>query len=1107
MNGLKYINEVYDEINMKVEPLNASEQEDPLVSSFGISKKEITEIVESYRSRKLAEDINYLVEHGGVQGLIEKLKTSKENGLSSSEDQTDRISVFGKNELIRERDKTYCEICWEAMGDTTLRILTVSGLVSLIIGAVMDEHPEYGWVEGFAIIVAVIVVVNVTAINDLQKQKKFNDLKEQDNKTKCVSILRDGAWNLVHPNVILVGDIIKLENGVTIPADGVIIESSQIEIVEAAMTGENENIKKLGYKEALDYKDEFIKENPSICDKAYTEDHHHEIPSPVVLSGTNLTEGIGVMIALAVGKNSAEGRIMELAEQEDEATPLMKKLDKLAGSIGKGGLGAAVITMIALYIRFIIEITTGLKDWDEKKDPNLLVKYFIIGITVLVVAIPEGLPLAVTISLAYSVKKMQVDNNLVRKMQACETMGGADMICSDKTGTLTQNKMTVSEFWAGGAPFSFDKNPPSHKTFQAEYLHLLKESIFTNSSAYIDPKKGQVGSKTEIAMLLLMLTLGHSDYLETRLNYFERFYKIYPFSSKRKRSSIVVTLEDGRKRVHVKGAAEVVARNCSHYINTEGILKKMDADGQNIVNTVIMSMTEKALRVIALAYSDIQTNMDIDSVDNNGFPLIESQNLTLVGLSGIRDPLRDEVPEAVRKCQGAGITVRMVTGDNKATARAIAKECFIITSDDQLVMEGKEFNDITGGTVCDKCKEKICPCARNKKEHERTGQPIRKDVVANFEQFKNIVKNLAVLARSSPDDKYTLVCGLRQMDHVVAVTGDGTNDAPALKKADIGFAMGIAGTETAKEAAGIILLDDNFNSIVRAVVWGRNVYDNIRCFLQFQLTVNVAAVILAMIGAITIQQSPLTSVQLLWVNLIMDSFASLALATDPPTDDHLKRKPHKRKDFIITKTMWKHIFGQATLQLSLMFAMVYAGELFLPEFDDDKYIETNDNNGETVICGRLYDYNGEELYKPHYDDPNYGPSRHFTYIFNVFVLLQLVNEINSRKLRDEFNIFNRIHKNWLFVIIWVITFFIQVFVVQVGNYAFSCNRFGLSVLQWLVCIGFSTISFYWRWLLLLIPSGVFPEAGRELSSGEMNSGILSIRASGLNRRHSYNLAP
>lgn len=1083
---------------MKIEP--AVESTDPLVNLFGYTIAELCSIVESYRQRKLAEDIELLESEGGLLSLEEKLKTSFKKGLSNHEDQKDRITAFGTNKSLSTKGKTYFELAWEVLKDPILRILVVSGLVSLIIGATLDDHPEYGWIEGFAIIAAILVVVNVTAINDYQKQKKFKELRKKNRVNKVVTVLRDEVWYSMHPKHLLVGDIIKIENGITIPADGVLIEGSQIETIEAAMTGENDNIKKLPFDQAILYKNEYILNNPDLSQNINRlEGLHHEVPSPVVLSGTNLCEGVGTMIVIAVGKNSAEGRIFELTENSDEITPLQLKLTKVAGQIGKLGLICAAVTVISLYTRFIIEISIGTVAWDRSK-PLLLVNYLIIGITVLVVAIPEGLPLAVTISLAYSVKKMQSENNLVRKMQACETMGGADQICSDKTGTLTQNLMTVSEIWAGGSPISIENNSQPNQSFQAEFLRILKETVFVNSSAYIDPIKGKQGSKTEIAMILLMQTLGHSDCIETRKTYMERFYQSYPFSSKRKRSSIIITTDEGKLRVHVKGASEVIAECCRSYMTSDGNLHEIDKECRNAINSVINNMTDNALRVIGLAYRDLPNNANLDQLDSNGFPELEKSNLTLIALVGIRDPIRNEVPDAVRDCQRAGITIRMVTGDNKSTAKAIAKECNIIYKDSHVIMEGKDFALKTGGTVCKVCQTKICPCPRSQKEAKKLKKTMREDVIANMDGFKEIIGNLVVLARSQPDDKYTLVTGLKELGHVVAVTGDGTNDAPALSKADIGFAMGIAGTDMAKEAAGIILLDDNFKSIVRAVVWGRNIYDNIRAFLQFQLTVNVVAMICAVVGAITIQQSPLTSVQLLWVNLIMDSFASLALATDPPTDDHLDRPPYKKFESIVTKNMWKHIIGQSAIQIVILLTMMYAGENFLPEFGKGQRILYN-GSSRYVISGRNYDFNGSESYEPYYNDPNIGPSRHFTYLFNIFVLLQLTNQINSRKLRDEINVFSRISKNKMFIGIWIFTLSIQILIAEVGSFAFSCHVNGLTVEQLFICVSFGMVSLVWRLFLIMIPTKIVPDAplSYQRSMDEAPSRVLSLRGTSIRR--------
>jgi Ca2+ transporting ATPase len=374
------------------------------------------------------------------------------------------------------------------------------------------------------------------------------------------------------------------------------------------------------------------------------------------------------------------------------------------------------------------------------------------------------------------------------------------------------------------------------------------------------------------------------------------------------------------------------------------------------------------------------------------------------------------------------------------------------------------------------------------------GEELREDIVQNLEVFEYIIGKIDVLARSRPQDKYTMVTGLKQLGHVVAVTGDGTNDAPALKKADIGFAMG-SGTEIARETADIILMDDNFVSIVGAVRWGRNIYDNIQKFIQFQLTVNVVAVCLAVVGAITIQQSPLTATQMLWVNLIMDTMASLALATAPPDDKVLDRAPQARDDAIVTRRMWRNIIGMAFFQMIILFVLIFAGEDILPEYDcDDSSHLCNPNQDGYVRSGRMYTVGGDKDYYDNFKDPNIGPSRHLTYIFNIFVLMQLSNEINSRCLTDELNIFKGLRKNPMFVYIWIFTLGVQALMVQVGSYALSVHVDGLSGQQWGISIAFGLTPLLWRLVLRLIPMNCFRSWGsKEIDIQGEGSGALGLR--------------
>ncbi|KAG8129887.1 hypothetical protein E2320_016516 [Naja naja] len=710
---------------------------------------------------------------------------------------------------------------------------------------------------------------------------------------------------------------------------------------------------------------------------------------------------------------SAEGGEMEEREKKKASVPkkeksvLQGKLTKLAVQIGKAGLVMSAITVIILVLYFIIQtfVIDG-KTWLAECTPvyvQYFVKFFIIGVTVLVVAVPEGLPLAVTISLAYSVKKMMKDNNLVRHLDACETMGNATAICSDKTGTLTTNRMTVVQSYMGDTHY---KETPEPSSLTSKTLDLLVHAIAINSAyttKILPPEKEgglprQVGNKTECSLLGFVVDLQR-DYQPVREHMpEEKLYKVYTFNSVRKSMSTVICMPDGGYRLFSKGASEIVLKKCTNILNSNGELRVFrPRDRDEMVKKVIEPMACDGLRTICIAYRDFPAGKEPDWDNENDIVI----DLTCIAVVGIEDPVRPEVPEAIRKCQRAGITVRMVTGDNINTARAIAAKCGIIQpGEDFLCLEGKDFN------------------RRIRNEKGEIEQ----------ERLDKIWPKLRVLARSSPTDKHTLVKGIidstiGDQRQVVAVTGDGTNDGPALKKADVGFAMGIAGTDVAKEASDIILTDDNFSSIVKAVMWGRNVYDSISKFLQFQLTVNVVAVIVAFTGACITQDSPLKAVQMLWVNLIMDTFASLALATEPPTEALLLRKPYGRNKPLISRTMMKNILGHAVI------------------FDID--------------CGR-----NAPLHSP--------PSEHYTIIFNTFVMMQLFNEINARKIHGERNVFDGIFGNPIFCSIVLGTFGIQIVIVQFGGKPFSCSP--LNAEQWLWCLFVGFGELVWGQVIATIPT-------------------------------------
>ncbi|KAG9408090.1 hypothetical protein AC1031_021324 [Aphanomyces cochlioides] len=598
-------------------------------------------------------------------------------------------------------------------------------------------------------------------------------------------------------------------------------------------------------------------------------------------------------------------------------------------------------------------------------------------------------------------------------------MGSATTICSDKTGTLTTNRMTVMECYLGNE--EFDNAQSLRLRASGVTKDVLCTGICINSTAEILPPKQvgakpeHTGNKTECALLQFAADLG-VQYADVRKE--TEITRMITFSSAKKRMSVVIPLGENKFRIYTKGASEIVMGLCTSVQNLDGSVTTFDDARKKTVNTtVIEKYAAQAYRTLCLAYRDVEATVDeIKDASQWSDEDIE-KDLTCVAVVGIEDPVREEVPGAIRQCNYAGIVVRMVTGDNIATAKSIAMKCgILVPGDKSLVMEGAAFR---------------------KRVYDEQGNFLQ-------DEFDKIWPKLRVLARSSPKDKHTLVSGLISSNlstygpQVVAVTGDGTNDAPALKKADVGFAMGICGTAVAKDASDIILMDDNFKSIVNAVKWGRNVYDSISKFLQFQLTVNLVAITIAIVGAVFLEESPLTAIQLLWVNLIMDTFASLALATDSPTQALLERKPYPRTKPLISERMTKHILGQGIFQLTILLTMAFAGDKILG-----------------IPSGRKY------------DRPNNDPTVHFTMIFNTFVFLQVFNEINSRRIHDEINVFDGIFSNTLYVGISVFQVVMQVLIVQFGSVAFGCHP--LNQTQWLICIGLGALSLPLGLVLRLIP--------------------------------------
>ncbi|KAJ3029501.1 UNVERIFIED_CONTAM: plasma membrane calcium [Siphonaria sp. JEL0065] len=1168
--------------------LDASERgRAPTSSLFGVAPQQLVSLLENRSTEQL-------VELGGVEGVIARLRSTTSTGLSENRDAANmpwnqvvaildaritspvivfeepledvdlhpakdysvfdvdhnthtpdhkdivgafptsdhhsgfqaRKDVFGDNIMPQAALMTLWDFAKEALKDQTLIILIIAAGADVAIGiyktAFAEEKDPLGFVDGVAIIFAVVVIVLISSVNDFRKQAQFHELSDFSSSLSKVQVVRNGVNIQIKTSELLVGDICHIQAGDVVPADGLVLQCFNLSADESSLTGES---------------------------VALNKDATHD---PFLFSGTKLVNGVGKMVVIATGRNSANGRLLEALENaETEETPLQVKLGGLADLIAKFGTYTAIGMFVALAILYGIFHHDG--NSATVKIVNDVINLFIIAVTLVVVAVPEGLPLAVTIALAHATLKMLKDNNLVRHLKACETMGNATTICSDKTGTLTQNRMQVVVGVVGchafgtenlsanssqegtlhrkltqGAVGSVIVSPGSKRensavlgaatsaatlTVPSNILdgqvarrspsladsngaensvaafrkatftglpdivldHIARsinvnttaEEVVTNTSATetevvaadAEKKRGRspsrksepvikkpepkttefVGSKTEIALLEFTKEKLGKAYTQDRES--TDIVEVIPFSSDRKRMSTVVKIpaveRDGRLEATLfgedarverswlfcKGAAELVVRLCDRYVDADGKVVPLTDEVRADYEKTIDTMASCALRTICVAFKPCESkslapqivlngeDTTSETTDNGNSDSNDDSNLILAAIVGIRDPIRPEVPDAVRDCTRAGVIVRMVTGDNITTARSIAKIAGILPDSDNQI---DEYAVLDGPTF-----RKLSP-----------------------EMMDVVIPKLRVLARSSPLDKQILVNNLKRLGETVAVTGDGTNDAPALKSADVGFSMGIAGTEMAKEASDIILLDDNFASLSKAIIWGRSVYDSVRKFLQFQLTVNIVAVVLTVVSSFLtaifsetrVPLSALTAVQLLWVNLIMDTFAALALATDPPTPELLNRAPARKSDPLISYDMWKMISCQSVYQI-IVCLVLYVTKV---EWNNGRMnvIKVGGNGG-------VEDFSDSYLMM-------------VTMVFNTFVFCQLFNEVNCRVIGKELNIFKNISKNNLFTAIVGGSVVVQIIIVEFGGVAFKTMHLG--IYDWLLCVGLAALS-------------------------------------------------
>ena len=923
----------------------------------------------------------------------------------------DRIRIFKDNRLPTKQSLSIWQLFWNAFNDRVLIILTIAAVVSLALGIyeAIGQTPDPGqgpsldWVEGVAIEVAVVIVVLVTGLNDYRREKQFMALNEKK-EDRQVKAIRSGKSVLISVFDVMVGDVLHLESGDSLPADGILINGHGIRCDESSATGESDAMRKTGGQEVWNRMEEGTATSKL---------------DPFIISGSKVLEGVGTYLVTSVGVNSSFGKVMMGVQTPDEDTPLQAKLANMANWIGYLGTAAAGLLFFILLIRFLAGLS-GNTNTPAMKGSQFL-DILIVAITIIVVAVPEGLPVAVTLALSFATKKMLKENNLVRHLRACETMGNATTICSDKTGTLTQNKMTVVAGIMGSKlEFARELNtehkegkaipfPVAFQRLSLSVRTLFLQSCAINSTAFEgeeDGKSTYIGSKTETAILTMAKEqLGMGPVAEERNGV--EIVQLIPFDSDRKCMGVVIRLASGTYRLLVKGAAEILLdKATSEVVDAAEEALQQDAltdESRARVSATIGEFARKSLRTIAMLYKDFQQwpPLGVRSLNEDGKSALFEDvfcDMTLLAVIAIQDPLRDGVAKAVKQCQAAGVKVRMVTGDNILTATAIATECGIKTPGG-LVLEGPKFRQMSD------------------------------------KEMNEAIPRLEVLARSSPQDKRILVERLKFQGETVAVTGDGTNDGPALKTADVGFSMGIAGTEVAKEASAIILMDDNFSSIVKAIMWGRSVNDAVAKFLQFQITVNITAVVLAFVSAVSSpdMHSVLSAVQLLWVNLIMDTFAALALATDAPTEKILDRKPAPKRAALITTNMWKMIIGQAMYQLAVTFVLYFAGSSILGYSKSDTVLQTELN----------------------------------TIVFNTFVWMQIFNEFNNRRLDNKLNIFEGVHRNAFFIIINIIMVAGQIMIIFVGGAAFQIKR--IDGTQWAICILCALPCLLWAVVLRCIP--------------------------------------
>ena len=867
---------------------------------------------------------------------LERLGTNPQVGLN---DEEVKISVekYGMNELKKQKSKTLVMRIIDAVKEPMILMLIIAAIITLGVNFIRYfNYGEVEFIESIGIFAAISLAVAITVIMEGRSEKAFEALNKIKEDIK-VKVIRCGNISLIHQQELVVGDIVQFEMGDRIPVDGRLIEAVALNVDESSLTGESLPVKK-------DNNIVFYDDKTPVAERLN-----------MLYCGCFITGGSGTIIVTEVGDNTEFGNIAkELSSNEKGSTPLQEKLDRLGKIITILGASMAAIVFVIQLIIFTMHGTLSLETVSEA---------FITSIVLIVAAVPEGLPTIVAVSLAINIIKMAKQNALVRKLIACETIGCINVICSDKTGTLTENCMSVTDVYVNGNLC---------KPKELSQGHLV-ENFCINSTANIEysgHKPKFIGSPTECAMIVAYTKSVSKENAYKRVRENANIVANYPFSSETKNMTTVVSCNE-KFLAYSKGSPEKIISQCSKIAINGGVCQ-LTSERISDVEEKIMSFQKDACRVLAFAHKEFSDKLDYE----NSRSIIESE-MVYDGFVAITDPLRADVFEAIENCKNAGIDLKILTGDNIVTARAIANQLGIL-NDCTLTVEAKEIDELSD------------------------------------KELLEILPKIKVIARSTPIIKMRIVNALKSIGNVVAVTGDGINDAPAIKNADVGIAMGITGTEVSKEASDIVLLDDSFATIVKAVHWGRGIYENFQRFIQFQLTVNLSSVIVVLVSLLAGFKSPFTALQLLWINIIMDGPPALTLGLEPIRNDLLKRSPIPRDSSIVSKGMLSRI----------VFSGIFISAIFM--------LQTTTN-----ILGA-------------------AENQQSTVLFTLFVIFHLFNAYNSRELSDT-SIFINLTKNKIMLLVFGLTFLLQIIITQFGGALFRTVPLTFEIWIKIGCLAFSVI--------------------------------------------------